>query len=515
MKRRIIVAATALMMVAGIAGGQTEFADAASKKVSISKKNFPDSVFRELVKANYDKNKDNKLSTSEIKKAKKFGSSSCKNTVKVKPSKYGKYVKKYVKDIKNFKGIERLTYLQKIVANETSAKSINLKKNKKLVYLEMIGGKLKKLDLNSNKKLKYVYVQYNPLTSLKMNKCKKLIHVNLMGHMVKNVKIDRNKKTEVIGEEYFAPFDSTTIKEEFGQLNEGGRVDANGNYCIYEWASDNSSCVKKTLSQNAMNRETINMNASTITKIKELQVITGQWQDAQGNFYLLADKDGKMVGKSVYYLYKINKDGAIENEVKLNDQMEKDCHKGHFVMRYIGQDKERVILGIDDLDNLMDGVVYFDTNKMQVVKQATCDFRPLAAEGDVVIGASEYNFDIVVSKMANGTKKSLEDGSEIEFFELRNGHKLVIPRRTEYHPYSVQIKDNYIYLLSSNGLYKSKFTGKRFEKLYGVSKLADIQKDSINIFFTMKTEKEIYFLSENKDTDTEKVTYKLQVGTIK
>ena len=129
MKKQFILAATALMMAVGIAGGVE--AQAASKTVAINKKNFPDLVFRELVRANYDKNKDKKLSASEIKRAKKFGSSSCKNTVKIKTSKYGKYTKKYIRDIKKFKGIEKLTNLQKFVANETPVKTINLKKNKK------------------------------------------------------------------------------------------------------------------------------------------------------------------------------------------------------------------------------------------------------------------------------------------------------------------------------------------------------------------------------------------------
>ena len=98
MKKQFILAATALMMAVGIAGGVE--AQAASKTVAINKKNFPDLVFRELVRANYDKNKDKKLSASEIKRAKKFGSSSCKNTVKIKTSKYGKYTKKYIRDRK-------------------------------------------------------------------------------------------------------------------------------------------------------------------------------------------------------------------------------------------------------------------------------------------------------------------------------------------------------------------------------------------------------------------------------
>ena len=151
MRKQIIMVTTAFMMAAGITGGVTgQESQAASKKIAINKKNFPDQVFRELVKSNYDKNKDKKLSASEIKKAKRFGTYSNKNSVKIKTSKYGKYVKKYIKDIKSFKGIEKLTNMQKFIADNTSVKTINFKKNKNLNYVEMVDGKLQKLDLNSN-----------------------------------------------------------------------------------------------------------------------------------------------------------------------------------------------------------------------------------------------------------------------------------------------------------------------------------------------------------------------------
>ena len=252
MKKQILFAATALMLTAGVVAGTNESEAKAPKKIAINKKNFPDQVFRELVKSNYDKNKDKKLSKGEIKKAKKFGTSSTKNSIKIKKSKYGKYTKKYIKDIKNFKGIEKLTNLQKFVANETSVKTINLKKNKNLTYLEMQDGNLRKIDLNSNKKLKYVYLAYNKISSLKMNKCKKLLIVNIQGHMVKKVKINRNKATVVYGEDYYAPYAVTKVKENFSNLNKAGQMDGDGTFCVYEWAADHSNCLRKMVNGAAM-----------------------------------------------------------------------------------------------------------------------------------------------------------------------------------------------------------------------------------------------------------------------
>lgn len=515
MKRQIIIAAVTLALTAGIAGGSVDPAQAASKDVKINKKNFPDQVFRELVKSNYDKNKNGKLSAGEIKKAKKFGTSSCKNSVKIKASKYGKYTKKYIKDIKNFKGIEKLTNLQKFIANETTVKTVNLKKNKNLTYLEMTDGKLQKLDLNSNKKLKYVYLEYNQLTSLKMNKCKKLLDVDLTGHMVKNLKIDRNKKTKVTGEDYFAPYQATTIKTSFGALNDGGMIDPAGNYCIYEWAADHSSCVKKTLNGTAMSSSSIVLDNNTITKTRAMQKIAAQWQDAQGNFYFVADKDGDMVSQTVYYIYKINAQGAIENEIKLNDQILVNNYDYHFSMNYLGQNNGEVILGIISKDSAWNGVVYFDTVNMRAVKQAICGFVPQTAEGDVVAGKADSSNDVVVSKMADGKKEVLkDDNGEIEMYNLGSGHTMQIPLRTRYGdwPYAMQIQNNYLYLISGQGFFKAKLTANKFTQLYGISKISGLQDKKMNFTLTMKNEEEIYLISDK--TEDEKTTYTLQTGII-
>lgn len=103
MKKQILFAATALMLTAGVVAGTNESEAKAPKKIAINKKNFPDQVFRELVKSNYDKNKDKKLSKGEIKKAKKFGTSSTKNSIKIKKSKYGKYTKSILRTLRTLR----------------------------------------------------------------------------------------------------------------------------------------------------------------------------------------------------------------------------------------------------------------------------------------------------------------------------------------------------------------------------------------------------------------------------
>jgi len=513
MKKQIVIAATAMVLAAGaVTGVGVDEAQAASKKIAINKKNFPDQVFRELVRVNYDKNKDKKLSASEIKKAKKFGSTSCKNSVKIKPSKYAKYTKKYVSDIKNFKGVEKLTNLTKFVATGTSVKTINLKKNKQLTYLDMAEGKLQKLDLNNNKKLKYVYLEYNQLTSLKMNKCKKLYRVDLTGHMVKNLKINRNKSTVVYGEEYYAPFERTKVKETFTQ-NDGGQLDVNGNYCVYQWNEDYTSCVKKTWNGTAMVSANITLSADVTTKTKAMQKITAQWQDAQGNFYFVADKDGNMVGTTVNYLYKVNAQGTIEKEIKINDQMIFSAEfENRCALTFMNQKDGVVALKMMTAGS-KNGILFFDTNAMKVTKQVECDFEPMAIEGDVVAGYRSDNYEVMVSKITQGEMKKLADGeTELEVVNLASSHTMSIPTRYGYDEFSMSIKDNYLYLISSSGFYKAKLTATSFKQLYGVGKLSGMQDSDVSYTMVMKSEKEIYLMSQKKEEET--TTYSLQVGKI-
>ena len=513
MKKQLVMALTAMVLTAGFAtvSGNTE--SQAAKKIAINKKNFPDQIFRELVKSNYDKNKDQKLSASEIRKAKKFGTSSCKISVKIKKTKYGKYERKYIEDIKNFKGVEKLTSLQKFVANKTTVKTINLKKNTNLTYLEMTDGSLQKLDLNSNSKLKYVYLEYNKLTSLKINKCKKLLTVDLTGHMVKKLKINRNKKTKVYGEEYYTPYSATQIKETFGELSKGGQIDSDGSFCVYVWAADHSSCMRKTVNGTAMSNQPVPLDAAAVAKAKEMQKITAQWKDAQGNFYFLADKDGDMVAKTMYYLFKVNAQGNIVAEMSLRDQMVPDMgYSDRLSMDLLNQNDGTAILGLQS--SAYNGVIYVDLNKMAVVKQAVCRFVPKTAEGDVIAGFSEYGSSVTVAKMVVSKTETLENGAEVQCCELLDGHTMSIPLRNTWnnYPSAIQIRDNQIYLISGEGFFKAKLTAKKFTQLYGISKMSGMQETGVDFALTVKSEKEIYLMAGK--TEDEKTTNCLQVCKI-
>lgn len=525
MKKQILFAVTALMLIAGVVAGTNESAAKASKKIAINKKNFPDQVFRELVRINYDKNKDKKLSKTEIKKAKQFGTSKTYNSIRIKKSKYSKYVEKYVSDIKNFKGIEKLTNLQKFVANGTSVKTINLKKNKNLTYLKMQDGKLCKIDLNSNKKLKYVYLPYNKLISLKMNKCKKLVEVNISGHMVKKIKIYRNRKTVIYGEDYYTPYSVTRMKEKFSNLNTGGQIDGNGTFCVYQWAADYSGCIRKTVSQTAMISQPVVLGSDALARARSMQKITAQWKDAKGNFYFLADRDGDMAAKTSYYLIKVNPQGKIESELVVNDQlissMVEDMNDYNYKMTLLSVKNNIAVLGMISFDQ-ENGVVYVDLDKMVITKQATCSFVPRAAEGDIIVGVESEDSDandVVVSKMAPyGMTKAGDGKTYVQKCLLSDNHMLKMPVRYDYYEAygcAVQIYGRNVYVISGEGFYKAKLSAKKFEQIYGISNFDDMQQPSGVFYLCMKGEKEIYFMSELENDDfSDNITYQLQVGKI-
>ena len=519
MKKKILITAMTCMLAAGTVFGIRGSEAQAASKVAINKKNFPDKVFRELVRVNYDKNKDKKLSKSEIKKATSFGTGSRKTSVKIKPSKYAKYTKKYVSDIKSFKGVSKLTNLKKFVACETTVKTVSFKKNKKLTKVVMTDGKLKKMDLNSNKKLKYVDLSYNQLTSLKINKCKKLEFVDLTGHMIKKLKINRNKKTEVLGEEYYKPYESKKISVTLKELNDGGCLDANGKYCIYEWSSDYSSCVKRTINGTSVTAATVVMDAAAQAKAKIMQNITAQWQDAQGNFYFIADRDGDMIAKTVNYLYKISPQGHMVQEIVLNNQMSISAnYKNRFHLYFMNQKNGIVTLKLLTNKTTI-GVVYFDMAKMQVVRQAECNFEPVAAEGDVVAGKLEIEDRdyAVVSKMPAGSMVKTESGTQVEVSKLSASHRMNIPLRSEeyLYPFALTINNNYVYLISGEGFFKAKFTDKKFKQIYGVSKISGLQDTWLTCSMAMVSEKEMYLLTKKVKDEDESVTYKLISNTVK
>ncbi len=518
MNRKIILPLTILFLSIGIAGGEgITHADAATKKVAINKKNFPDQVFRELVRVNYDKNKDKKLSEKEIKKAKQFATSSCKTAVKIKPSKYAEYKKMRVYDIHNFKGIEKLTNLRKFVANYTDVETINLKKNKKLTYLEMEEGKLTTLNLNQNKKLKSVYLAYNRLTTLKINKCKKLLYVDVTGHMVTNLKIDRNKKTKVTGEKYYTPYTVTSVNETFSNPSNGGQMDGDGAFCVYEWADDLSSCVRKTMKSDntGMDSTYVTLNDETITTIKSMQTVTAQWKDSQGNFYVLTDRYGNMADNSEYHLLKVDQSGALKANVNVTQGFVAK-YKSQYTMTLLSQTDSEVVFGIDSNiyweSQEQNGIVCMDLTTMTVTKQASCNFIPKSVDGDLVAGFNISKDEIVTSKIVEGTEEEAPNGEMVNQCQLSGKNTIYIKKRSG-HATGITICDGNVYAITGEGFFQVNLKAGTLDKVYTISNFDGIQSDSVSFYLNMQSKDQIYLMLGEDTSDGKE--YTLQIGSIK
>lgn len=514
-RKKVILTAAAIALAAGaVTGVNSMEAQAAAKTVKINKTNFPDVVFRELVKANYDKNHDNKLSASEIKKAKNFGNRG-KTQVKIKPSKYAEYQKKYITDIKSFKGIEKLTNLRVLVAEDTSVKKINLKKNKKLTTLNLTGGKITSLDLNQNKDLKYVYLSYNPLKTLKINKCKKLLRVELQGHMIKNLKINRNKKTKVIGGKYYSPYEATRVPLTIQGNTQKVSLDINGNYCIYNWSEDNSSCVKYTWNGTKMEESRIVLGEAAMNKAKAMHSITGQWQDAGGNFYFLADQTGDLSGESIIYVCKVNPQGVLEQETLLKDQIQ--AANNQYKVEYLNQKDNTVLLKLS-YGSMYEGIEYavltFDTGDMSVKQQANMAWEVVAAEGDVVVGQNASQ--VLVHRLTGGKDVTLDNGYQLKVVNLSSSHYLYVPLGDNYRC-SVTVRNGFIYAISGSGMYKASLSASEFKQIHGVGKMDGLRDKGISQnSLVVKSDKEICLLRTTYDGNDEGASYvnELQIGTI-
>ena len=146
----------------------------AAGSVAINEKNFPDKVFRTYVSKQFDKNKDKSLSQDEISKAKKihyereFVSWGADNTPV-----YDKEA------IKSLKGIEFLTDLENIDVSANELTSIDVSKNKKLLYLYCSENAIGSIDVSKNLKLKSLYCSQCNLTKIDLSRNTELENLDL------------------------------------------------------------------------------------------------------------------------------------------------------------------------------------------------------------------------------------------------------------------------------------------------------------------------------------------------
>ena len=118
--------------------------------VAIDATNFPDDVFRDYVKKNFDKNHNDMLEEAEIDEAKD--------------------ILLNIFDIKNLKGIEHFKKLEQLYCNFSELISLDLSKNTELRSLSVNNDNLTELDLSKNTKLEELQCNNNKLNSIDLSK---------------------------------------------------------------------------------------------------------------------------------------------------------------------------------------------------------------------------------------------------------------------------------------------------------------------------------------------------------
>ncbi|MBS5343993.1 MAG: hypothetical protein KHX91_05515 [Clostridium sp.] len=142
--------------------------------VKLDEATFPDAVFREYLKSNYDKNKDGNLSKEEVAATReiKLGNSS----------------------VTNLKGIENLTELTYLEVMGTGITELDVSKNTKLTLIDCADTKISNLDLSNNTALKTLWCYNAPITKLDLSKNTSLGVLRASGTAITELDLSNNKE---------------------------------------------------------------------------------------------------------------------------------------------------------------------------------------------------------------------------------------------------------------------------------------------------------------------------------
>lgn len=160
---------------------------AVSGDVKLDETNFPDSVFREYLKTNYDKDKNNSLSQDEI--------------LAIHEIKLG------YSGVTNLKGIEFLTEITYLEVMETGITELDVTKNTKLTLIDCSNTKITNLDLSRNTALKTLWCYSAPITELDLSNNTSLGVLRASGTAITELDLSNNKELT------YLECDSTNITE--------------------------------------------------------------------------------------------------------------------------------------------------------------------------------------------------------------------------------------------------------------------------------------------------------------
>lgn len=158
--------------------------------VAITEENFPDENFRQYVRDNFDKDKDDSLSTAEIGAVQDISVTNPSTT--------------------SLKGIEYFTNLEHLHARGLNLTTLDLSKNTELALIDCSETKLTTLDTSHNKELRILTCNENPsLTSLNVSKNTELKHLYCSKNALADLDLTNNTALEKLscGENEFTTLD--------------------------------------------------------------------------------------------------------------------------------------------------------------------------------------------------------------------------------------------------------------------------------------------------------------------
>ena len=213
MKRVLLIPAAFFMMVT-VGALSPVMTKAASAKVEIDSKNFPNQSFREALKS-YDTDGDGYLVISDVKNLdladkgisdlKGIGNFTdlteliCSdNNLTTLDLRKNTTLKELYCDSNSITSLNltKNTGLVTLSASSNQLSSIDLSKNKKLTTLTLNGNKFSSVDLSNNTGLTSLDVSENQLTALNLAKNKQLKALDCFGNKLKSLDLTKNKKVK-------------------------------------------------------------------------------------------------------------------------------------------------------------------------------------------------------------------------------------------------------------------------------------------------------------------------------
>lgn len=149
----------------------------ANTPVAIDETNFPDAVFREYVKDNFDTDDNGELSVSEMESVTR--------------------IEVAERNVADLTGIENFINLKELNCHHAAMSrgllsSLDVSQNHELQYLICNGNQLSSLDMSQNPKLEHLECNFNQLSSLNVSQNPKLEHLECHSNRLSSLDVSQN-----------------------------------------------------------------------------------------------------------------------------------------------------------------------------------------------------------------------------------------------------------------------------------------------------------------------------------